>query len=77
MNTRFTYSANDETRTIIINDSAIVGDHARILRDIGRFQWFTIGNGGIMENNTFTFHLELEEYNSVIRFLNKWEWVRQ
>jgi hypothetical protein len=48
----------------------------KILRDFERIQMFSIGHGGRedKEKHALIFTFEPEEYNCVLRYLNKFQW---
>lgn len=48
----------------------------KINRDLGRIQFFSIGNGGIQENREITLKFEQEEFNCCLRYLLRFDWTR-
>jgi hypothetical protein len=76
--TKFTMTVNDQKGTITLPFPKNVLDtsYERIRRDVERIQWLSIGYGGIQENEEIKFSFEQEEFNCVVRYLTKFEWVK-
>ena len=49
--------------------------HNQFMRDMERLQWFAVGHGYTQTPETWTGKFEQEEYNCVIRYLNKFGWA--
>jgi hypothetical protein len=49
--------------------------HNQFIRDLERVQWFSIGNGYTQSPESWVGKFESEEYNCVIRYLNKYGWA--
>jgi len=47
----------------------------QFMRDLTRLQWFAVSHGYTQTLETWTGMFEPEEYNCVIRYLNKFGWV--
>ena len=49
-------------------------NYEKIHRDVSRIQWFSIGHGGRIEDDTIILQFEQEEFNCCLRYLTKFEW---
>lgn len=51
-------------------------NYDRFIRDLDRMKWFTIGFGYEQSENYWTGLYQLEEMNSVIRYLDRFGWQK-
>lgn len=71
-------TADDAARTITLPFKVNQNDtnYDRIMRDLGRIQWLSIGYGGKEEGDNIKLTFEQEEYNCSLRYLLKFEWKK-
>lgn len=48
----------------------------KINRDLGRIQFFSINNGGVLNNEEITLIYEQEEFNCCLRYLLRFDWTK-
>jgi len=48
--------------------------HNQFIRDMGRLQWFAVGHGYEQTPKMWEGQYEQEEYNCILRYLNKFGW---
>lgn len=70
--------ADDAARTISLPFKINPSDtnYDRVMRDIDRIQWLSIGAGGKDEGDRIVLSFDQEEYNCALRYLLKYEWKR-
>ena len=76
--TKLIFKANEIERSITLPFPKNSNDlsYEKIHRDLGRIQFFSIGHGGVQENEEIILRFEQEEFNCSLRYLLKFEWSR-
>ena len=77
LKTELKLKADEAALTIVMPVPANPTDQSyeRIHRDIGRIQWLSKGNGGVLREGLMTLSFELEEFRCALKYLTRFEWV--